>query len=167
MLRLTSASVSSARNFSGFYRRLLCSVMSCPLRIRLRTSQENDDILPKFPAAVLAELLGRHPPRGQIKDPQIGRLAHAGHGVFRHKIVLLAALGTATGIGLSIYFRFGPFNSVPSEIQFSIFNPGTFEKCEALFVTSVKSFALATAAMNMSSEPIGVPAVSSATLMSA
>ena len=73
----------------------------------------------------------------------------------------------ATGIGLSIYFRFGPFNSVPSEIQFSIFNPGTFEKCEVLFVTSVKSFALATAAMNMSSEPIGVPAVSSATLMSA
>ena len=78
-----------------------------------------------------------------------------------------AAFGTATGIGLSIYFRFGPFNSVPSEIQFSIFNPGTFEKCAVLFVTSVKSFALATAAMNMSSEPIGVPAVSSATLMSA
>ena len=71
------------------------------------------------------------------------------------------------GMVLSIYFRFVPFNSAPSEIQFSIFNPGTFEKCEVLFVTSVKSFALATAAMNMSSEPIGVPAVSSATLMSA
>ena len=140
--------------------------MSCPLRIRLRASQENDDILPKFPAAVLAELLGRHP-RGQIKDPRVGRLAHAGHGVFRPKTVLPAASDAATGIGLSIYFRFGPFNSVPSEIQFSIFNPGTFEKCEVLFVTSVKSFALATAAMNMSSEPIGVPAFSSATLMSA
>ena len=62
-----------------------------------------------------------------------------------------------------------PISSPPVvvEIQFSIFNPGTFEKCEVLFVTSVKSFALAAAAMNMSSEPIGVPAFSSATLMSA
>ena len=84
VLRLTSASVSSTRKFLRFYGRLLCSVMSCPLRIRLRASQENDDILPKFPAAVLSELLGRHA-RGQIKDPQIGRLAHASHGVFRPK----------------------------------------------------------------------------------
>ena len=39
------------------------------------------------------------------KDPQIGRLAHAGHGVFRPKIAprLPAASDAATGIGLSIY----------------------------------------------------------------
>ena len=42
-----------------------------------------------------------------------------------------AAFGTATGIGLSIYFRFVPFNSAPSEIQFSIFNPGTFRRSPA------------------------------------
>ena len=41
VLRLTSASVSSTRKFLRFYGRLLCSVMSCPLRIRLRASQEN------------------------------------------------------------------------------------------------------------------------------
>ena len=36
--------------------------------------------------------------RGKRKDPQIGQLAHASHGVFRPKIVLPAASDAATGL---------------------------------------------------------------------
>ena len=55
--------------------------------------------------------------RGKIKNPQVGRLAHAGHGVFRPKTVLPAASDAATGIGLSIYFRFVPFNIIVQETK--------------------------------------------------
>ena len=106
-------SIVTCRNFSGFYRRLLCSVMSCPLRIRLRASQENDNILPKFPAAVLAELLGRHA-RGQNKRPAGRAVSPCGSRGLSPQIVLqpVIAPDVATGIGLSIYFRFFPFIAI-------------------------------------------------------
>ena len=156
---------SIMRKFLRFGRRLLCSSYLAPSDRAYAFSKRTRIVYQK------SCLENTHPQRlralRQNKRPAGRAISPCGSRGLSPQILLSAASGAVTGIGLSIYFRFVPFNSVPSEIQFSIFNPGTFEKCAVLFVTSVKSFALATAAMNMSSEPIGVPAVSSATLMSA
>ena len=43
-------SIVNFRNFPGFFRRLLCSVMSCSFGIRLRASQKNGFIISKTAA---------------------------------------------------------------------------------------------------------------------
>ena len=53
--------------------------------------------------------------RGKRKDPQIGQLAHASHGVFRPKIVLPAASDAATG--LVFQSTFGSFLSLRLQVE--------------------------------------------------
>ena len=53
--------------------------------------------------------------RGKRKDPQIGQLAHASHGVFRPKIVLPSASDAATG--LVFQSTFGSFLSLRLQVE--------------------------------------------------